>query len=176
MLDVALALAADWPPPAPDQDWGALAARAVAAALATTPHAALAQGGGAIEISVRLTDDAEMQALNAQWRGKDRPTNVLSFPSFPPEQIAGLISEGDAEILLGDVVLGLETCLREAADKGLALAAHASHLVVHGMLHLLGYDHGDDAVAQAMEDRERAAMAALGFDDPYGLDGQLLNQ
>ncbi len=119
------------------------------------------------EIAVRLTLDAEVRALNRDYRGKDAATNVLSFPMLDAEELAGLAHNRHPEILLGDIVLAYETCAREAADKGVSLEAHAAHLIVHGSLHLLGYDHIDDDDAQIMEAIETAAMAALGLHRPY---------
>ena len=179
MLDVAVGVEAGWAE-ALGEDPERLCARAVAAALGVTAHAALADGESCAEVSVRLTDDAEVHALNRQWRGKDKPTNVLSFPMVQPELIA-IIGNADAndciasdaggELLLGDIVLARETCVAEAAEKSVPPSEHCSHLVVHGMLHLLGYDHIDDAAANDMEDLERAAMAELGYADPYRATG-----
>lgn len=105
---------------------------------------------------VLLTDDLAVQALNARFRGKDKPTNVLSFPAPPnPEQH------------LGDVALAYETCAREAAEQGKPLAHHLQHLVAHGVLHLLGYDHMTDEEASDMEGLERIVLAGLGVPDPY---------
>lgn len=109
------------------------------------------------EVSVLLADDARLQALNRDWRAVDRPTNVLSFPS------------GDAPFL-GDLALALETARAEAAAEGKPLDHHLSHLLVHGTLHLLGYDHEEDAAAEAMESRETELLAALGIADPYRLE------
>lgn len=167
MIVVELSREDAWPP----RDWEALATRAAAAALARTPQAELATGPATIEISVRLTDDAEVQALNAQYRHKDKPTNVLSFPMVQSDllDIIGSNSD-DGEVLLGDIVLAYETCAREAAEKGIALADHATHLIVHGTLHLLGYDHIADDEAEAMEAIEIDALTALGLADPYLLE------
>jgi probable rRNA maturation factor len=154
-------------------DWPVLAQRAVAAALNQTPHAALADAAPLVEVAIRMTDDAEVQALNRDYRGKDKPTNVLSFPQYYPGDFAVLTNTDDGEILLGDIVLALETCMREADDKGIAVADHAAHLIVHGMLHLLGYDHLDDASGDAMEALETKALASMGLADPYA-DGQTL--
>lgn len=153
--------------------WPALAQRAVAAALMQTPHAALADAAPLVEVAIRMTDDAEVQALNRDYRGKDKPTNVLSFPQYDPGDFAVLTNSDDGEILLGDIVLALETCTREADDKGIAVADHAAHLMVHGMLHLLGYDHLDDASGDAMEALETKALASMGLADPYA-QGQTL--
>ena len=170
MLDVAVGIEAGWAE-ALGEDPERLCARAVAAALGVTPHAGLAGGESCVEVSVRLTDDAEVHALNRQWRGKDRPTNVLSFPMVQPDLIAIIGNADDGELLLGDIVLARETCLAEAAEKSVPPSEHCSHLVVHGMLHLLGYDHIEDAAANDMEDLERAALAELGYGDPYRAAG-----
>jgi len=118
------------------------------------------------EVSILLTDDQELRDLNARFRGQDKPTNVLSFPS--PEHFAPH---------LGDVALAYETCAREAAEQGKPLAHHLSHLVAHGVLHLLGWDHQTDAEADEMEALERTVLAALGIPDPYaarnGTDAEL---
>ena len=164
MLEVALSRDGPWP----DHDWDALATRATAAALIRTPHAELATGPATVEISVRLTDDAEVRTLNAQYRHKDKPTNVLSFPMVQPDLLdtVGQNSD-DGEVLLGDIVLAFETCAREAAEKGIDIADHATHLIVHGTLHLLGYDHSEEGEAAAMEAIEVDALTSLGIADPY---------
>lgn len=113
------------------------------------------------ELSLLFTDDAEMRSINRQWREQDKPTNVLSFPG---EDVA----EGEpAGEVLGDIVLAYETVQREADLDGKRFDDHLSHLVVHGIFHLFGYDHMDDAQAGRMEDAERRALAELGIDDPY---------
>jgi probable rRNA maturation factor len=114
------------------------------------------------EVSIVLTDDAEIRALNQTWRGKDAPTNVLSFPAGEP--FGDIPGEPRP---LGDVVLGGETVVAEARAKGISTADHASHLVVHGMLHLLGYDHDSDEDAARMETLETEILARLGIADPY---------
>jgi probable rRNA maturation factor len=167
MLDVAVIAATDWPEPAGEAGWDERLTRAVAAAFAATPHALLVQGTAIVEVAVRLTDDAEVHSLNRQWRVKDSPTNVLSFPQVQPDLLPLLTNSDDGEILLGDIILAFETCAREAAEKEISLDDHATHLVVHGTLHLLGYDHGDDASAIAMEQIERDVLASLGIADPY---------
>lgn len=148
-------------------DWETLACAAVSAAIAATPHGELAQIDALVEIAVRLTDDAEVQALNRDYRHKDKPTNVLSFPMVQPDLIDNLCNTDDGEILLGDIVLARETCEREASERDVSLEAHATHLIVHGTLHLLGYDHMRDDEAEAMESLEREIMATLGLHDPY---------
>jgi probable rRNA maturation factor len=149
-------------------DWRGLTDRAVEAAVAHSAHAALIEAALPIELSVRFTCDEEVRSLNAQYRGRDKATNVLSFPMVEPDLIDAIAVGGEGELLLGDIVLAHGVCAREAADKGISAEQHATHLVVHGTLHLLGYDHetGEDD-ADAMEQVERAALAALGFPDPY---------
>ncbi len=148
-------------------DWPGLARAACAAALAQTPHAHLAHSGTSVEVAVRLTDDAEVHALNRQYRDKDAATNVLSFPMVQPDLLDGLSNSDDGEVLLGDIVLAATTIDREAAAKHIVPADHATHLIAHGMLHLIGMDHADDAAANGMEALEVAALATLGLADPY---------
>jgi probable rRNA maturation factor len=153
-------------------DWAALARKAVESAVAASRQSALAAGGLAIEVSVRLTDDGEVRALNAAWRGKDKPTNVLSFPMFEAELLGALGTAEGGEVLLGDIVLASGVCQREAQEKGVGICAHAFHLVVHGTLHLLGYDHEEGELeAEEMERVEREALAAVGIADPYAVHG-----
>jgi probable rRNA maturation factor len=118
---------------------------------------------GPCELSLVFADDATVKALNAEWRGKDRPTNVLSFPAFP-------LKPGDRlPPLLGDVILAFETTAREAAEEGKPMDWHVSHLVLHGFLHLLGHDHLTDADAEKMEALERKILAKLAIPDPYAV-------
>ena len=155
--------------PWPDAEWDTLARRAVEAALGASPHGDLLTAPAAIEVSLRLASDDAVQALNLQYRHKDVPTNVLSFPMVQPDLIEAISQNSDdGEVLLGDIVLAHDVAAREAAEKGVPLEEHATHLIVHGLLHLLGYDHEQgDIEAEAMEDIERAALAALGLSDPY---------
>jgi len=164
MLSVETHAATPWPDAL---DWEARAGEAAAAALALTPYASLADAAPLVEIAVRLTDDAEVHTLNRDFRGKDKPTNVLSFPQVQDDLLEGLSNSDDGEILLGDIVLARETCMREAEEKGISVTDHATHLIVHGTLHLVGYDHGDDASAAAMEALEVKALASLGIANPY---------
>jgi probable rRNA maturation factor len=167
MIDVAVQVETPWP----EGDWEALGIRAVEAAIAATPHAGLAATPELVEISVRLTSDGEVHGLNRQYRGKDKPTNVLSFPMVQPDLIDTVSRNGDdGELLLGDIVLAHGVCAREAEEKGVALEAHATHLIVHGLLHLLGYDHQGSAEAEHMESLERDVMARLSLHDPYNRD------
>lgn len=151
-------------------DWEGLATRAARAAIERTPHGPLLTTPALVEISVRLTSDDEVHHLNKQYRGKDKPTNVLSFPMVQPDLIETVSQNSDdGELLLGDIVLAHGVCVAEAAERGIAVETHATHLMVHGVLHLLGYDHMDDDEAEAMEAIERDALASLGIDDPYSV-------
>jgi len=137
-------------------------ARACARAAAT---AALAAGGAPprpAELTVYLANDDVVRRLNREFRGKDKPTNVLSFPAT-----GGPTPPPGAPLLLGDVVIARETVLREAASQGKTASAHLAHLVVHGVLHLLGYDHEQPAEAERMESLEVRILAGLGIPDPY---------
>lgn len=150
----------DWPA----GDWEALAERAAAAAGEGEPLLANAR----LIASLLFTSDAEVHALNREWRERDKPTNVLSFPMLEREELESLVADGPPA-MLGDIALAYETCAREAAEKGVSLEAHAAHLIVHGLLHLAGHDHVDsDAQAEQMEALETAILAKLGIADPYG--------
>ncbi len=135
------------------------------AALAALAAAAPRLPSGPIEVSVVLADDALVQGLNRDWRGKDRPTNVLSFAALDGPATA---QAADAPVLLGDVILAYGTCRAEAETDGKSLADHLTHLVVHGTLHLLGYDHETDDDASVMEGLETAILSAMGIADPHG--------
>lgn len=115
------------------------------------------------EIAVMLTDDPGIRTLNANWRGFDKPTNVLSFPALQPEGKA----PADAPRMLGDIAIAYQTTRREADEEGKLFAHHLSHLAVHGFLHLIGYDHETDAEAEEMEQLEREILAQLDVPDPY---------
>ncbi len=138
-----------------------LAARA---ADATLRHLGL----GAPEIVVMGCDDARIAELNADFRGKPQPTNVLSWPSAdPPPRLPGAVPAPPDADELGDIAISYDTCLREAGAQGKPMAHHVSHLLVHAILHLAGYDHENDADADTMEDAERAILATLAIPDPY---------
>jgi|TARA_A100001391_G_scaffold190382_1_gene162741 probable rRNA maturation factor len=147
--------AGDWP-----ETLQSLAEKVLGAALENSGF----EIDGPCEISVLLSDDAAQQALNREWRGKDKPTNVLSFPA--------LDADDAIEGLLGDISLAYETLMREADELEKPFEHHFAHLLVHGMLHVLGYDHETEDEALAMEARETDIMGLLGYPDPY--DGQVL--
>ena len=124
---------------------------------------------GLIEVSVLLTDDANIRELNRDHRGKDKPTNVLSFPLLASGAFdePGALAADDSPVLLGDIVLSWDTIAREAAEQEKTTADHVVHLSVHGVLHLLGYDHENEEEAKEMEALEVRILRALGVDDPY---------
>jgi probable rRNA maturation factor len=164
MLEIDIEADEEWD--SSNTDWSLLVRRAAEAAIAESAFPQLAQTERSVELSVRLTGDEEVRALNSQWRGRDKPTNVLSFPMVSADDLAAT-KVVDQELLLGDIVLARGVCEREAADKAIPVERHATHLLVHGTLHLLGYDHHDDEEATDMEQREIRALARLGIDDPY---------
>jgi probable rRNA maturation factor len=133
-------------------------------AIATAAGMADADTGEA-ELAVMLTDDAGIRTLNDNWRGIDKPTNVLSFPALPPTGPAG---PDDAPRMLGDIAIAYETTRKEADDEQKPFDHHLSHLAVHGFLHLIGYDHEAEDDAEAMEALETEILAQLGIPDPYG--------
>ena len=159
-IDIQLAVEADgWP------DAGALEVlceRTVAAAVAyLEKETGQDFPDTGCELSLVFADDSAMCAINRQWRGKDRPTNVLSFPASP-------VQPGEPPgPMLGDIVFAVETVMREADETGIAVTNHLSHLLVHGFLHLLGYDHMSDADAGVMEGHETRILAMLDLSDPY---------
>ena len=156
MIGVETDVSAEW---GERVDWAILARTAVHAAIAHSRHPGLADS----EVSVKFTSDAEVRALNAAWRGQDKATNVLSFPMAEESELA-------SAQLLGDIVLAHGICAAEAAGKNVGVEMHAAHLVVHGTLHLLGYDHEtSDEDAEEMEEAERRALASIGIADPYEL-------
>ena len=162
MLDISLDADPDWDSrTATGGGWDALARSAAQAAIAESAFPQLGSGARSVELGVRLTSDDGVRALNAQWRGKDKPTNVLSFPMAEPDEFDDTAPDGP-ELILGDIVLARGLCVAEASEKAISIEAHASHLLVHGTLHLLGYDHHDDAAASDMEAREVRALARLG--------------
>ncbi|HEY0627729.1 MAG TPA: rRNA maturation RNase YbeY [Sphingomicrobium sp.] len=162
-LDIDIDADAEWDS---SKDWASLARSAATAAIAESAFPQLGNGERTVELSVRLTSDDQVRALNAEWRSKDKPTNVLSFPMAEEGEL-GTAAQAGPELMLGDIILAKGVCAAEASDKGVALESHAAHLLIHGTLHLLGYDHMDDDSAADMEAREIRALARLGIADPY---------
>jgi probable rRNA maturation factor len=147
-----------------DTDWEALASEAADATAQVAPEL----GHDNLLFSLVLGGDAEVHELNRRWRGKDAPTNVLSFPMLSREEVLHAAADEDAPGMLGDVILAHGVCSAEAAAKGMPLRQHAAHLIVHGLLHLAGYAHEqDDNAAARMEQLETSALARIGIADPY---------
>ena len=163
MLEIAIDADGEWDSSGP---WDLLVRRAAEAAIAESAFPQLATVERPVEISVRMTGDEQVRALNSEWRGKDKPTNVLSFPLAGKDELQ-TASLADLELLLGDIILARGVCEAEAAEKGVSMQQHATHLLVHGTLHLLGYDHHDDDEAADMEEREIRALNRLGIANPY---------
>jgi probable rRNA maturation factor len=162
-LEIALAADEEWDS---SRSWEPLVRKAAEAAIAESAFPQLGEATRPVELSVRLAGDEEVRALNAHWRGKDKPTNVLSFPMAAPYELEQADEDGPA-IMLGDIILAHGVVEREAAEKGVSINQHATHLVVHGTLHLLGYDHEAEPDAAEMESREVRALARLGIANPY---------
>jgi probable rRNA maturation factor len=163
MLEVAIETDGEWDS---STSWAELAQAAATAAIAESAFPQLGSSERTVELSIRLASDDEVHALNSEWRGKDKPTNVLSFPMAERNDFTA--TAPGPELMLGDIILARGVCAEEAAEKAIPLESHAAHLMVHGTLHLLGYDHMDEADAADMEGREVRALARLGIADPYG--------
>ncbi len=148
------------------RSWEKFVQTAAEAAIAESAFPKLTESARPVEISVTLTGDEQVRALNSEWRGKDKATNVLSFPMLGEEDLR-LTNVAGPELLLGDIVLARGVCEAEARDKGVSVEDHAAHLLVHGTLHLLGYDHVEERQAADMEAREVRALARLGIGNPY---------
>lgn len=159
-LDIQLGVeAGDWPDEAALEEFSARVLNHAARHLAEKEEQPFP--AEPVEISLVFTDDAAIRTVNRDWRGQDKPTNVLSFPAFP------LVPGGRPGPMLGDIVLAEETLRREALDLSLAFDDHLTHLLVHGFLHLFGYDHMTDEEAAVMEGLETRILAELGLADPY---------
>ena len=163
MLEIAVEAGEEWDS---RRSWETIVRNAAEAAVAESAFPQIATSGRSLELSVQLTRNEDVRALNRQWRGKDRPTNVLSFPLLEEQELLDANVAGP-EMLLGDIVLAHGVCLNEATEKGVSFEDHASHLVIHGMLHLLGYDHLDEEEAEDMEACEVRALSRLGIANPY---------
>ena len=150
-----------------DPRWEAAGIPAVAERAARAALAEIGRDPDQHEVGLLLCDDAKMTGLNGEFRGKAAPTNVLSWPAFPGEVPVPPGEPGEGPLFLGDIALGFDTCLSEAGAAGIPLADHAAHLVVHGVLHLLGHDHALDGEADAMEAIETKVLASMGIANPY---------
>ena len=166
MLDIDTSVSSGWPVP-DTRDWEDVVDEAVQTAVRYSPYDNYIDHPATFAVSVKLSDDIEVRTLNRDYRQKDAFTNVLSFPMVQPDLLSAMSNTDDGEVLIGDIILALETCAREAEEKQISLEAHARHLVVHGTLHLLGFDHGNDDEARSMEHIEIKALASLGLANPY---------
>ncbi|WP_313434065.1 rRNA maturation RNase YbeY [Novosphingobium sp.] len=165
-MDLEIDIEAPWPASVDGvaTDWADLAEAALEALVQVAPEL----DNPRLLASLLFTSDEEVHVLNREWRAKDKPTNVLSFPMLERADLLDLAPDGPPE-MLGDLALAFETCAREAQEKGVPVAHHASHLIVHGLLHLAGLDHEiSDDDAEAMEALETKALALIGIADPYG--------
>lgn len=161
-MNLDISIEAPWPAAT---DWEALAARVAAAVGEVAPEL----GNARLSACMLFASDEDIRGLNREWRSKDTPTNVLSFPMLSREELLALSPQGPP-VMLGDVALALETCDGEALERGVPIADHAAHLIAHGLLHLAGYDHEQGpAQAERMEALETKALAILGLQDPYGV-------
>ncbi|MGD9665359.1 MAG: rRNA maturation RNase YbeY [Novosphingobium sp.] len=159
-MNLEIDIEAPWPG---ETDWQDIAEQVVNAVSKVAPELANER----LLASLLFTGDAAVHALNRQWRAKDKPTNVLSFPMLERDDLLTLGTDGPPE-LLGDIALAYETCAREAAQKRVPVASHAAHLIAHGLLHLAGHDHEiSDEAADTMEQLEIKALALIGIADPY---------
>jgi probable rRNA maturation factor len=160
-MDLDISIEAPWPDAT---DWADWAEKAASAAACVAPELS----NNRLSASLLFTSDAEVHSLNRDWRGKDKPTNVLSFPMLERDDLLTLSPAGPPE-MLGDIALAYETCAREASEKSISLEHHAAHLIIHGLLHLAGLDHEiSPQDAAAMEKLEIMALASMGIADPYG--------
>jgi probable rRNA maturation factor len=163
MLEIALEADEEWDS---RSSWDELVRGAVEAAVAESAYPELATSARPVEVSVLLTGDEQVRGLNAEWRAKDKATNVLSFPMADADDLRQTTIAGP-ELLLGDIILARGVCEVEAQEKGVPVDDHAAHLLVHGTLHLLGCDHEADDEAAEMERREIRALERLGIANPY---------
>ncbi len=167
MIEVDISAEATW---GDESDWQELCETAIGAAIETSPSARLNALSAVISISIRFAENEEVQTFNRDYRQKDKPTNILSFPMLDADMLENAGHKDGDEILLGDMILAHEICMAEAQEKGITLPDHIRHLIVHGTLHLLGFDHIEAEEGDAMEALEVKALATLGLPNPYEPD------
>lgn len=151
-------------------DWQKVGEGSARSAFSVSSYSAILDRIPEPEISIKLSDNEEVHKLNRLYREKDRPTNVLSFPQLQKCALKAPSSNDGSELLLGDIILAQGICQDEAKEKQISLEDHVAHLLIHGTLHLLGYDHQDDGEALLMEGLEVKALARLGIANPYSID------
>ena len=164
MIEIDLDITPQW---INDNDWLSLSEQSIDEAIKLSDYNFLNAIDNEVSISVSLSDNETVHALNKQYRDKDKPTNILSFPMIEPAELDGLADHPIPEILLGDMILSYEICTAEAKAKHISLAHHYQHLIVHGILHLLGYNHIKDDEADIMQSVEILALKNMGIENPY---------
>lgn len=164
MLQIELNTGPEWQD---SNDWQKKSEEAAKAALSVSSYGGLVERNFMLEISIKLSNNDEVQELNSAYRGKDKPTNVLSFPMVPHDLLESLSNSDDGEVLLGDIIMAHGVCADEAKEKSISMADHATHLLIHGVLHLLGYDHETEPDALIMETLEVKALKKLSIANPY---------
>ncbi len=150
-----------------DNDWLALSQRPIYEAIELSDYSFLQKIDNNVSISILLSDNETIHTLNQQYRSKDKPTDILSFPMVERSELSTLAHHPIHEILLGDIILSHDICHSEAKEKGISLKDHYQHLIVHGILHLLGYNHIDDDDADKMQSIEILALKKMGIKNPY---------
>lgn len=164
MIEIDLIKGQDWI----DEDyWHDLSMAAALSALKHSDYKFILRLDHIVSISISLSDNDEVCALNKQYRGKDKPTNILSFPMLKRDELANIADSQIPEIMLGDLILAYSICDREAQSKNIELSDHFQHLIIHGILHLLGYDHIEDKDADMMQSIEIGALNDMGIGNPY---------
>ena len=148
-------------------DWLSLAEVSILKSIKYSYYSNLIDSNKNVSISITLSDNHQLHSLNKEYRSKDRPTNILSFPLLDHTQLQTIEDYPTPEILLGDLILSYDMCNKEALEKNISIEHHYQHLIVHGILHLLGYDHIEDKDADIMQSIEIKALEILGIDNPY---------
>lgn len=164
MIEIDLIKGQDW---ADEDHWHNLSMQSILSAIKHSDYKYLMELDHNISISISLSDNDEVHALNHHYRQKDKPTNILSFPMLERAELANIANSEIPEIMLGDLILSYQICVQEAQTKKISLSDHFQHLIVHGILHLLGYDHIEEEDAETMQSIEICAMHYMGIDNPY---------
>lgn len=164
MIEIDLDIAPNWEK---EIHWSDLSKKSINEAIKLSDYNFLCSIDNNVSISISLSKNEKVHALNKQYRDKDKPTNILSFPMVEPTELSGLAEHPIPEILLGDMILSYDICYAEAKEKGISLTNHYQHLIVHGILHLLGYNHIEDDDAEKMQTIEILALKNMGIENPY---------
>lgn len=164
MTEIDIDIGPDWDA---NIDWLNMSKKSIDEAIKLSDYNFLHDIDNMVSISISLSDNDSVHALNKEYRDKDKPTNILSFPIYENAELSGLANHPIPEILLGDMILSYEICHAEAQEKGISLRDHYQHLIVHGILHLLGYNHIEDDDADKMQSLEILALKNMGIENPY---------